>query len=70
MPTCEHLRCHKHEYNLAHNCHLVCYNHFQKQLIDCNFPMAVCVIYGTKLFGFSIGISPIKAVGCAPTGLK
>lgn len=32
-------------------------------------PIAVCVITGTRFSGFSCS-SPIRAVGCAPTGLK
>ena len=32
--------------------------------------MAVWVINGTKLFGTPLGSSPIKALSCAPIGLK
>ena len=61
---------HIHECNHADSFHHGLDNHFHGRNSLESLPIAVCVIAGTRFDGRPIGISPINADGCAPTGLK
>ena len=70
MQVYAHGQYHIHEYNHEYNFHRVLDNHRHTQSIRLIFPMADCVIAGTRFCGFPKGNSPISVEGCAPTGLK